>query len=104
MSIVAKYKYPSVILTTNNFKDINGLSVPLIDLNGLQYQNCGSAKKSLFRSPFVFVLSEFWPELRVLDQQGYEIIKMEYPSKNCARDIGIDQIKDSTDCISFFCP
>lgn len=49
----------------------------------------------MFRSPFVFVLNRFWPELRVLDQEGYEIFSMRYPTVDCIRDIGVDKLSQS---------
>ena len=45
-TIKAKFTFPNIFITTNAFKQDNVFTVPLVNLDGLNYQGrCGSPKK-----------------------------------------------------------
>lgn len=52
----------------------------------------------------MFVVNSYWPEIRLLDRNGYEIIAIRYPHPHCVRTQGVEYLKDTDSCMSWFCP
>jgi len=42
------------------------------------------------QGPFTFTINPYFPELRVLDQTGYEIVAVRYPEVDCNYVVGVD--------------
>jgi hypothetical protein len=103
---IVRYNYTSFTITPNNLFDYNSNSLPLANYNQFRYYSRCSATGYLenFQGPFVFAISPYWPELRLIDRNGYEIISLRYPSPHCLTPNAVDYLHDTDSCMEWFCP
>lgn len=105
VSKITRYNYSGFSMTPNNLFDFSSNSIPYADFKHANYQpRCSSGDFLSFQGPFTFIINPYWPELRLIDQKGYEILAIRYPNPNCIKDIGVDYVRDTDQCISWFCP
>jgi len=81
---ITKYKYTGFTITPTNLIDSDNFKPPLSKFWLLKYQKrCGISTELAFRTPYVFIMHPYWPELRILDQTGYELINIRFPRPQC---------------------
>lgn len=106
LSKTVRYNYTGFTLTPNNLFDYSSNSLPLAHYPHFAYHSACSASGYLenFQGPFVFAINPYWPELRLLDRSGYEVLSLRYPSPHCLSLAATNALHASDSCMGWFCP
>jgi hypothetical protein len=104
-SKIRRYNYTAFTMTPGNIFDYNSNALPYADFRDFLYQpKCTNTQSFAFQGPFTFAANPYFPELRVLDQNGYEVVAIRYPEAQCEPAVGVDFFRDDPRCLSWFCP
>lgn len=93
-SQIVRYRYVAFTVNPGRVLDRLNHEPPLSNIDGMNYDpKCGYVEYLNFKYPLLFQIDKYWPELRVLDQGGYQILAIRYPDYNCIMDLGINEVE-----------